>query len=184
LAGFSQWDHGRAAKGGGQRRSGDVRRQAAVGSSDDQTSAFSSAPTIIVTPGAGRPAAPAESVPGLLSGGSKDANQSAGRPGGAQPGTIAGGLLDATPVDGVSGCRAAPRVIIVLVIYHGGGFGAGGQLLTIEADGGTLSASGIIADARDGLHRAAEGRRDQLAPGPFGFTFVGYTGEAPGGQPS
>ena len=40
-------------------------------------------------------------------------------------------------------------LIILLVIYLGGGFGAGGQLLTFtKPTGGTLSAAGIRCGAR------------------------------------
>ena len=166
----------------------------AVGSSQsDQTSAFSSAPTIIVTPGAGKaPAAPKPNrFQAMLSGGSKDAKTKAQvRPEkkrSAAPGRSAAALWTQHRWTALAVAVPLLVIVIVLVMYLGGVFGGGGQLLTItKPTGGTLSAAGIRCGTRGADCTASRPKGDAIELTPdadAGFTFVGYTGDcAPGGR--
>ena len=169
-----RWDRGRRGRGGdgGQRRCGDVRRQ-------DGRRFLAERPDVGLLVGAddhrharrGESAggAKAESVPGPAERREQGREDQSAGPAGKKaergPGTIAGGLLDAAPVDGVGGCRAAPRD------HHRSGDLSrrrvrrrGPAADDHQADGGHLVGVGNpLRDARDGLHRQpAEGRRDRI----------------------
>jgi predicted Ser/Thr protein kinase len=192
IGGTSVGGVGATAVGGGMGTFGG--RTAVSSSQSDQTSAFSSAPTIIVTPGAGKPPAAAKPnrFQAMLSGGSKDAAKTKAQ---VRPPEKRKAVAGESPAALLMRHRwtalavAVPLlvVLIALVIYFGGGFGAGGQQLTItKPTGGTLSAAGIRCGTRgaDCTVSHAKGDVIELTPeADAGFTFAGYTGDcAPVGR--
>ena len=170
-------------------------RTAVSSSQGDATSAFSSAPTIIVTPGAGKPPAAPRQKPNrfqaMLGGGAKEDAKTKAQ---VRPPEKRKARAGESPAAFLMRHRwtalavAVPLLVVLigLVIYFATSVG-GSQLLTItKPTGGTLSAAGIHCGTRGADCTATRPKGDviELTPEPdAGFTFAGYTGDcAPGGR--
>jgi protein kinase-like protein/List-Bact-rpt repeat protein len=211
LAGGSTLVSGNTSAGDGRTAVGEIGgtlggRTAVSTSAGDQTAAFESAPTIIVTPalpqapasapnrfqalwGARKQATEAKAPAKQAKGPSKEASPN--KPYVAPP--KSGGsnrrpeplwIRYRWPAIGI-GITLAVVLVVGLVVFLTRG--PAGQLLTItKPEGGTVSAAGIRCGTRgsDCSTSRPNGDAIELTPqADAGYTFVGYTGDcAPGGR--